>query len=147
MAEEKRQFDQNQNLARNQLKFEKQKYAEQMALEKEKFAWQKSQAAKSSSSGGSSGGSIKKSSSSSGSSKSSSSGSSKITSNRSGGGGKFGSSTTSAKEYLNALIASGANKDKVSNEIALALRGGAISKSEAAALRKTFTPRGVQYPY
>lgn len=51
----------------------------------------------------------------------------------------------SAVAYFNKLIASGADKDKVSNEIAIALREGVISKEEAAALRKKFTPRGVQY--
>lgn len=137
MAEEKRQydttlknqreqFDQQQNLARIQLK-----------LEQDKFAWQKSQASKSSSSssgGSSSGNSIKKSTSSS-----SSSGSSVKKSSS--------SSSTSGEEYINALIKSGASEDKVANEISLALRSGAISKSEAAALRKTFTPRGVRYTY
>ena len=53
--------------------------------------------------------------------------------------------TTSATAYLNALIASGASKDKVSNEIAIALREGAITKAEAQKLRNTFTPRGIQY--
>jgi len=53
--------------------------------------------------------------------------------------------SVSAEEYLNNLIASGASKDKVSNEIAIALREGAITKEEAAKLRQTFTPRGVQY--
>lgn len=52
---------------------------------------------------------------------------------------------TTGYDYLNALIASGATKDKVSNEIALALRDKAITAAEAARLRKTFTPRGVQY--
>lgn len=51
----------------------------------------------------------------------------------------------SAVAYFNALIASGADKDRVSNEIAIALRNGEISKEEAANLRKRFTPRGVQY--
>lgn len=142
---QKQQFGQQQDLERRKLKAQQEANAAQLALEKEKFAWQKSQAAKSSSSGGSSGGSIKKSSSSSGSSKSSSSGSSKITSNRSGGGGKFGSSSTSAYDALNKMIANGYSKDKVSNEIALALRNGAITKAEATKLRSTFTPRGVQY--
>lgn len=54
-------------------------------------------------------------------------------------------STVSATTYLNQLIASGASKDKVSNEIAIALREGAITKAQAAKLRSTFTPRGVQY--
>ena len=55
------------------------------------------------------------------------------------------SSSVSATDYLNKLISSGASKDKVSNEIALALRNGAITKAEAAKLRSTFTPRGIQY--
>ena len=52
---------------------------------------------------------------------------------------------TSAVQYLNQLIKSGASKDKVSNEISIALREGAISKAEATTLRNQFTPRGVQY--
>lgn len=51
----------------------------------------------------------------------------------------------SAAQYLNQLIASGASKDKVSNEIAIALRKGEITKAEAAKLRQTFTPRGLAY--
>lgn len=51
----------------------------------------------------------------------------------------------SAKEYINALIESGASKDTVANEIALARRNGAISKEEAKSLQIMFTPRGVQY--
>jgi hypothetical protein len=51
----------------------------------------------------------------------------------------------SASEYLEALIASGASKDKISNEISLAVRNGALSATEAANLRRAFTPRGVQY--
>lgn len=53
--------------------------------------------------------------------------------------------TASAKEYLNALIKSGASKDKVSNEIAIALREGAITTKEAQELRSIFTPRGLAY--
>ena len=56
-----------------------------------------------------------------------------------------GSTLVSAYTYLNGLIASGASKDKVSNEIAIALREGAITKEQATKLRNTFTPRGVQY--
>lgn len=50
-----------------------------------------------------------------------------------------------ASDYLEQLIASGASKDKVSNEIALALRNGAITPEKAASLRSKFTPRGLQY--
>lgn len=94
-----------------------------------------------SSSGGSSGGSggtIKKS---SGSTKSS-----KSTKNSGGEAIKANTERAgSAYQYLNALIKSGASKDKVSNEIAIALREGEITKKEAQNLRNIFTPRGVQY--
>lgn len=49
------------------------------------------------------------------------------------------------KDYINRLIELGATKDKVANEIALALSKGEITKEEAAELRAIFTPRGVQY--
>ena len=55
------------------------------------------------------------------------------------------SSSGSSYDYLNKLIASGASKDKVSNEISLALREGAITNAQAKKLRDTFTPRGVAY--
>lgn len=54
-------------------------------------------------------------------------------------------SMISAVEYLEKLIASGATKDKVANEIALALREGAIDAKQAQDLRNRFTPRGLQY--
>ena len=60
-------------------------------------------------------------------------------------GFSYSPTQTSAAEYLNALIKSGASKDKVSNEIALALRNGEITTAEAVKLRNSFTPRGVQY--
>lgn len=53
--------------------------------------------------------------------------------------------TKDAYAYLNALISSGATKDKVANEISMALRNGAITKEQAAKLRSTFTPRGYTY--
>jgi hypothetical protein len=59
-----------------------------------------------------------------------------------GKGGKFG---TSADDYINALISSGASKDRISNEIALALAKGEISENEAKRLREIYTPKGVQY--
>lgn len=52
---------------------------------------------------------------------------------------------TSQNNLLNKAIAQGASKDNVSNAISLGVRNGTISKSEAAKLRQTFTPRGVQY--
>lgn len=60
-------------------------------------------------------------------------------------GFSYSPTQTSAADYLNALIKSGASKDKVSNEIALALRNGKITTAEAVKLRNSFTPRGVQY--
>lgn len=50
-----------------------------------------------------------------------------------------------AYQYINRLIESGATKDQVSNEIALALREGELTPEQAAELRAIFTPRGVQY--
>ena len=47
--------------------------------------------------------------------------------------------------YLSALIASGATKDKIANEISLALRENAITKEQATELRRRFTPIGLQY--
>ena len=130
---------QNLELQKKKLQEEQRQFNAQMAEEKRQF----NASQKSSKSSGSSGGSIKKSSSSSSSSKKSSgsSSSSKIT-NSSGGGSK---GSVSATAYLNKLISSGASKDKVSNEIALALRNGAITAKEAQKLRSTFTPRGLQY--
>ena len=56
-----------------------------------------------------------------------------------------GDTTKSAREYLEALIASGASKDKVSLEIGLARKMGEITAKEAQQLSNIFTPRGVQY--
>lgn len=56
-----------------------------------------------------------------------------------------GRSEVKASQYLEALIADGGSKDKVANEISLALREGAITQNEAARLRDKFTPRGMQY--
>ena len=53
--------------------------------------------------------------------------------------------SASAYSYLNQLIASGASKDKVANEISIALAKGKITANEAMKLRNAFTPRGVQY--
>ena len=54
------------------------------------------------------------------------------------------SKNVSASDYINKLYASGATKDRVANEISLALIEGAITKAEATQLRNKFTPRGVQ---
>lgn len=135
MAEEVRQFDE-------QMAEQKRQFNEQMAYQKAKDA--AAAAAISKSSGGSSGGSSSRRSSSSKSrtSKGDNSEKSKISGKNTN---KVSSNTKSAYQYLNALIKSGADKDKVSNEIAIALRDGAITKAEAANLRSIFTPRGVQY--
>jgi hypothetical protein len=137
MAEQVRQFNESQALERDKLK-----------LQKDQFAWQKSQA-KTSSSGGSSGTKSKKS-----SKKSSKTKKNNYDVKNSDGSVKTvdypvvvanEKNTADAKAYLNELIKSGASKDKVSNEIAIALREKEITKEEAAHLRNTFTPRGVQY--
>jgi len=59
--------------------------------------------------------------------------------------GGTGNTKYDAYDALNDLIASGASKDKISNQISLALREGEITKAEATKLRNTFTPRGIQY--
>ncbi len=51
----------------------------------------------------------------------------------------------SAAEAIEQLIAKGASKDTISNQISLALRKGQLTQQEAANLRRSFTPRGVQY--
>lgn len=50
-----------------------------------------------------------------------------------------------AKQYLNGLVSSGATKAQVTNAINDALKNGAITKAEAAELRKIFTPSGLTY--
>jgi hypothetical protein len=134
LAEERRQFNQNYSLQQSKLAEEKRQFNETMAYNKAK------------SSGGSSGGS-------GGSVKKSSGGSVKKSSSSKDTSAHYSTvkdreknaSTASAYTYLNKLISSGASKDKVSNEIAIALREGAISKTEAQKLRNTFTPRGIAY--
>lgn len=145
MAEEKRQydttlknqreqFDQQQNLARSQLK-----------LEQDKFAWQKAQAAKDDSGGGgdndNNNNKIKgvNKTADNNHQKKNTDGVLKIPTPKAGG------TKTSAYDAINKMIANGYSKDKVSNEIALALRNKAITKAEATKLRNAFTPRGVQY--
>jgi hypothetical protein len=116
----------------------------QLALEREKFAFQKQQYADSKAKAAA--GTIKKSSGGSGSSSKKSSGAKSSGRDSSNIREKKSTSTTkSAQEYLTALIKSGANKDKVANEIALALREGAITKKQAQDLRNIYTPRGIQY--
>ena len=51
----------------------------------------------------------------------------------------------SVEKSIEAMIAAGATKDNISNEIALAERNGVITKEEAKKLRDKFTPRGIQY--
>ena len=103
------------------------------SMEWEKYVYNQAHAARSSGGGG--GGGSSRSSGGGGSS----GGSNQISSN------KKTSSTPSAADQLNAAIAAGASKDKVANAISLAQRNGEISKSEAAELRQTFTPRGYTY--
>ena len=132
LAEEARQFDKTYGLQQQQLQ-----------LEKDKFNYQKQQdaAAKASASTNlklrtTGKGSSKKS---TYSPKSTKSAISRLNNN------PVKPKEDSAVAYINKLIASGANKDRVANEIAIALREGAITKAEAKELRNRFTPRGVQY--
>lgn len=50
-----------------------------------------------------------------------------------------------AADAIEQMIAKGATKDQISNAISLALREGELTQQEAANLRRSFTPRGVQY--
>lgn len=143
LAEQVRQY--NETLAENQRQYN-QSYAlqqEELQFKKDQFAYQKEQDAKSSvtSSKGSSGGGTtsKKDSSTKGYEKA------EKMDQQNEAKKKKEQKTASAYEYLNKLIASGADKSKVSNEIALALRNGEITKAEAKKLRSIFTPRGVAY--
>ena len=128
LAEEQRQYDKTYALQQRSV-----------ALDEAKFAYQKEQDAKEAvvkkTSGGSSGG---------GGSSAKSTKSTKSTKTLSNNTTKS-KSDIDAYTYLNNLIASGASKDRVANEIAIALRNGQISKGEATILRAKFTPRGVQY--
>ena len=132
----------------NALAEEIRQYNESMAFEREQFEWQKAQAAaRSSSSGGGRGGGGGGGSSSSSSNnkikklpqvdmnKSNTPASEVVSQNR----------VTSQNNLINGMIAAGASKDNVSNAISLGVANGTISKSEAAALRETYTPRGLQY--
>ncbi len=56
-----------------------------------------------------------------------------------------GTTTKYAKAYIEGLIAQGATKDTVANAIAIGLREGGLTKTEAQHLRNIYTPRGVQY--
>ena len=139
LAEEVRQY--NEKMAE-----EKRQYNESLALQKQQFEWQKDQSSKKSYySGGSSGGS---------GGGSGGGGGQRITkatpstaSAISGGVSavKSLSKTASAVSALESMISAGADNDKIANEIALALRNGAITKSQAQGLRNKFTPRGYQY--
>ena len=164
LAEEVRQFNQNYNLQVKEYeegirqfneeiarlkakdaqenKLEIQKLELQKAqLEEEKRQFNVQQAAKSASISKSSGSSSSSKKSSGSSSSSASRYRQAITNNKV----KTTTKSVSAADYLNKLIASGASKDKVSNEISLALRKGEITKQEATKLRNTFTPRGLAY--
>jgi hypothetical protein len=143
LAEEVRQYNASLALQQAQLAEQKRQFNAQLAEERRQF-----DAKNSGSSGGSGGTSIKKSSSSKGKSSSQAYKEAKdehIAQKKHQQSQQSQQSTASAYDYLNKLIASGASKDKVANEISLALRNGAITKAEATKLRNTFTPRGYTY--
>ena len=58
---------------------------------------------------------------------------------------RYEKSISDASKYIEALIASGASKDKVANAIAIARRDGAITAKQAQTLNNRFAPRGIQY--
>lgn len=140
-AEEVRQYNATLAHQQAQLAEQKRQFDAQMAEEKRQF-----NATHSGGSGGGGGGgrSIDKSSSKKTNSQVYKEAKNEHIAQKNGTQPKNGSSV-SAYDYLNKLIASGASKDKVSNEISLALRNGAITKAEATKLRNTFTPRGLAY--
>jgi hypothetical protein len=143
LAEEVRQYNASLAQQQAQLAEQKRQFEAQMAEEKRQFNATHS-GSSGGGSGGGSGGSIKGGSSGKSSSKAYKEAKDEHIQQKKSQQATA-KATASAYEYLNKLIASGASKDKVSNEIAIALREGAITKSQAASLRKTFTPRGYTY--
>lgn len=135
----------NQLLEENKYKTSVDQYNETLAFQREQFNWQKEQAeAKASSSGGSS--SITKSGVKPSNSSEKATGSiSKDVKNINNSNKTSKTSYKDAELYINELIKSGASKDRVSAEITLALREGALTKEQAKKLRATYTPRGLQY--
>ena len=148
LAEEMRQYNESMALEQKKFEEEQRQYNNSLALQKAQLAEEKRQfnetqkknEVKISGGGGSSSG---------GGSSRSASDTKKLNNNEkkqevaTKNVGSAG--IVSAYDYLNELIASGASKDKVSNEIAIALRNKQITTKEAQKLRSTFTPRGVQY--
>jgi hypothetical protein len=142
MAEQIRQFNENKALEQQRLAEQKRQFDAQLAEEQRQYnetmAYNKSKAA---SSGGGGGGSSSKKTSGSATVSKTASHSKAKTENKANASG----AGDSAYAYLNALIASGASKDKVANEISIALRNKEITAAEAQKLRATFTPRGLAY--
>lgn len=138
MAEEKRQYDTTLKNQREQFNRQQDLARRQLQLEKDKFAWQKSQAAKDDSGGGDGDDNDKKI-------------QGKIDDTKKNDDKVVTKDETSQKSLkgayaaINEMIKQGYSKDKVSNEIALALRNGALTAKQAQQLRNAFTPRGVQY--
>lgn len=144
MAEEKRQYDTTLKNQREQFNQQQDLARRELKLKQDQFAWKKAQAAKDDTGGGGNDNNNNKvkggnKTSDNNHQKKNTDGVLKIPTPKAGG------TKTSAYDAINKMIANGYSKDKVSNEIALALRKGAITKAEATKLRNTFTPRGVQY--
>lgn len=139
IARLKAKDEQENKLAIQQLELQKAELEEDKRQFEASLAEEKRQFNASRSSSSSSSSSSKTSKDSGGSSGSSGNGKQEGTINNGSGG------SNSAYEYLNKLIASGASKDKVANEIAIALRNKEITAKEATELRKIFTPRGLTY--
>lgn len=146
LAEEKRQYDTTLKNQREQFNRQQDLARRELKLKQDQFAWQKAEAAKDDSGGGGGGDNDNNNKIKGGNKtadnnhqKKNTDGVLKIPTPKAGG------TKTSAYDAINKMIANGYSKDKVSNEIALALRNKAITKAEATKLRNTFTPRGVQY--
>ena len=138
LAEEVRQY--NETLAA-----QKAQHEAEMEYKNKVFEWQKEQAEKASSGGGT----INKN---NGSGIKTSSYSGKTTkketatiSNAITGQKTPQSDTSDAEAYINALISSGATKDKVMREINLAVKYKELTAEQAKKLAALYAPRGVQY--
>lgn len=136
LAENVRQYE--ATLAEN-----KRQHDESLAFQKEQFAWQKEQANKSVKISGGNGGGSRTSKKAKQVDKLIKDQHEKVVNRENKG--KDERTYDEAIAYLNDLIKSGANEDRVANEISLALREGALTTAQAKTLRARYTPKGVRY--
>ena len=118
----------NQINTENALAEEIRQFNASMALQREQFEWQKSQA-KGSSSGGGGGSSPKP----------------QLEDDETTTINYNKNQYEACEQALNDAIAAGASKDKVANAISVAEKNGTVTKQQATLLRETYTPKGVAY--